>query len=576
MNTMQVNSYFDKNPVSIDIPRSTISVEKNHSTTWDTGELIPILCTPILPGDSLKLSLASVVRLQTLIKPPIDSLYLDVFAFFVPDRLAWSHFKEFMGENTQSAWIQQGTYSIPQIVPPSGGWDFGTIADHLGIPPALDNISVSAIPFRDYALIVDEFFRSSAVQDPVLVNLGDSTTSGSNGSNYVQDLEKGGKPFIVNRYFDAYSGALPSPQRGPTVRIPTGTSDLYPVITTADRVDKTLFPMSSNRAYGVHPILVNTMEPGYANNYYYNAWQAGSSGAGTITPYQDSTTSKDPTNATQAITFDNLWAVGAGQLGASINELRTAFAIQRYYEKLARGGDRMTEILQSFFGVRSPDARLQRPEYIGGYRRMINVNQVVQQSSTDNTSPQGNITATSLTTDNEFLFDRSFVEPGYVFVLISTRYKAVYQQGIPRDFRKTTKFERYWPPFANLSETGIKNSELYAQGSTAIDSDTGKPYDDEIFGYQEAWYEYRYFPNTLSNQLRSSYAQSLDSWHFADNYASMPYLSSDWLQVDKTNVDRALAVTSQISNQWLGDFNFNMRWTRPMPLYSVPGLIDHQ
>jgi hypothetical protein len=265
--------------------------------------------------------------------------------------------------------------------------------------------------------------------------------------------------------------------------------------------------------------------------------------------------------------INNLWAVASGGLGATINQLRLAFQIQKFYEQQARGGSRYTEVVRSFFGVTSPDARLQRPEYLGGNRVPINVNQIIQQSGTESgTTPQGTVVGQSLTTDSHSDFTKSFTEHGLIIGLMVARYDHTYQQGLNRLWSRKDKFDFYWPVFANIGEQPVKNKEIYAQGNAK---------DDEVFGYQEAWADYRYKPNMVTGEMRSAYAQSLDVWHLADDYNALPTLSDAWIREDKSTVDRVLAVQSSVSNQLFADIYVKNYCTRPMPMYSIPGLIDH-
>lgn len=556
-----VESRFATNPVNLDMPRSTFDRSCSHKTTWNTGDLIPIYVDEVLPGDTFNMKMASAVRLQTLLRPPMDNLYMDTFFFFVPYRLLWNHWKAFNGENETGPWIPTVQYSMPQVTPPSGGWNADTIADYMGIPTGVDGLSVSALPFRAYAMIVNEWFRSEVVDDPVVINTGDSTTVGSNGNNYITDLEKGGMPFKVNKFFDYFTGCLPSPQKGPDVMMPTG--DAMPVVSMGKTIPESLFPRDSS-GRTLNPVLgdVNSLNGvwRYPSSRYFDS-------NGTTGVLTDS-------NA-YGYTFNNLYALPINDNMATINELRTAFQIQKFYEAQARGGSRYTEMIREFFRVVSPDARLQRPEYLGGTRRMINVNQVIQQSATDSTSPQGNLAGVSLTTDHIDGFTKSFTEHGIIIGLVCCRYDHTYQQGIERFWSRKTIFDFYWPTFANIGEQPVLNKEIFAQGSTTVNPNTGIAYDDEVFGYQEAWADYRYKPSRVSGEMRSAYAQSLDSWHFGDDYAALPALSSGWLKEDLANVDRSLAVTSAVSNQFFGDFFFKCRATRCMPVYSVPGLIDH-
>ena len=555
-----VESRFATNPVNLDMPRSTFNRDSRHCTTWNTGDLVPVYVDEVLPGDTFNMKVASAVRLQTLLRPPMDNLYMDTFFFFVPYRLVWSHWKEFMGENTSSAWIPAVSYTTPQVTAPSGGWSKGTIADYMGIPTGVGDVSISALPFRAYALIVNEWFRSEVLQSPVVINTGDSTTAGSNGNDYITDLEKGGMTFTVNKYFDEFTGALPSPQKGPDVMMPSG--DAMPVVTMGTKISESLFPRNAaGKTFSPSTGEVGSLNGNWRNEKYFN-YNSG------VTGYV-----ADSNNA--ATTFNNLYALPMNDNMPTINELRTAFQVQKFYEAQARGGSRYTEMIREFFRVTSPDARLQRPEYLGGCRRMININQVIQQSATDSTSPQGNLAGISLTTDSIDGFTKSFTEHGLILGLICCRYDHTYQNGAEPFWFRKTMFDHYFPVFANLGEAPIYNRNIFLQGSNAVDSATGLPYDDEVFGYQERWYDYRYKPSRVSSEMRSSYATSLDSWHFADDYISLPSLSAGWLKEDKSNVDRALAVQSSVSNQFFGDFFFKCKATRCMPVYSVPGLIDH-
>lgn len=572
-------TYFAATPVLLDMPRSTFDMPFDHKMTFNVGEVVPIGVFPHLPGDTFQMTLSGVVRLQTLIKPPFDDLYLDIMAFDVSERLNWSHWKEFCGENTSSAWIPAVEYTKPQTTAPSGGWTKGTIADHMGIPIGVDNFSVDSSYFRGYTLIINDWFRSEVLQDPAVINVGDSTTAGSNGSHYVTDLEKGGKPFIAGRLFDLFSSCTPTPQKGPDVMLPIGTDNAWPVVAGAERIPIGSVPTGSNGA--PFPVMMDRPQLNNPNNKY---WSSAQSSAGYINEVQSSISNNYPIrmSATPSSTnpypipdvasvtydqFSNLYAISPGGIaGATINELRLAFQIQKFFERQSIAGSRYTEVIRSMFSVVSPDARLQRPEYLGGFRRRLNISQVIQQSSTDSTSPQGNLAAISHTTMSDNVFRKSFTEHGTVFVLGVVRYKNSYQQGLSRHFSRKTKFDYYWPLMANIGNQPVKVKEIYLTGTSS---------DEEVFGYNEAWFDYRYTPNLISGELRSTYAQSLDSWHFADYYTSQPYLSDTWLQTDKGNVDRALAVTSAVSDQLLGDFSMLIRATRPMPVHSVPGLIDH-
>ena len=475
-------------------------------------------------------------------------------------RLTWEHTKEFFGENTKSAWIPQTEYQIPQVTAPEQGWQVGTIADYMGIPTGVSNISVSALPFRAYALIVNDWFRDQNLTDPLNIPFDDATTIGSNGTNYIEDIIKGGKPFKACKYFDYFTGALPSPQKGPAVNIGLSNNAVvgngYALGLTDGSQSRTLYAYENDgslRNAGVFGSLVGTN----------TSSGTGSRGKNIGVPTLDQLGDHPE--------YSGLVATGSM---ATINELRQAFQIQKFYEKCARGGTRYIELLKSMFGVTSPDARLQRPEYLGGNRVPIEVHSVVQNSQTS-TTPQGTVTAMSVTVDNHDDFTHSFTEHGYIIGLCVARYDHTYQQGIERMWSRKSKFDFYWPLFANLGEQAIKNKEIYAQGSKVLNSSTNTAYDDEVFGYQEAWAEYRYKPNRVSGEMRSQYAQSLDSWHLADDYESLPKLSDAWIREDSSNVNRVIAVTDTLANQLFGDIYVDNKTIRCMPVYSIPGLIDH-
>lgn len=560
------NSHFAVNPTNIDIQRSRFKRPSSYKTTFNVGDLIPFYVdADVLPGDTYQIDTSKVVRMQTLLTPMMDNLYLDTYWFFVPHRLTWKHWKEFMGENTQSAWLPETEYTIPQITAPlnDNGWHVGSLADYMGIPVGIDGFTVNALPFRAYALVCNEWFRSTALTDPLVIPDGDATVNGVNSANYITDVALGGAPFKVAKFFDYFTGALPAPQLGPDVEIPLGDVGDLPVIPkTGVTVPSDLIADDSRYSStniggspgGYHPIA-----------FYVDGTQTNK------TPNQNSWSSS--VNDYYPI-INNLWAVqDSTAVAATINNLRQAFQIQRYYERLARGGSRYIEMIKSFFNVTSPDARLQRPEYLGGNRIPININQVIQQSATDATSPMGNTAAFSLTTDSHSDFTHSFTEHGTILGLMVARYDHTYQQGINRMWSRKTRFDYYFPVFAHLGEQAIKNKEIYLQSDEVI-GDTGEPENDEVFGYQEAWAEYRYRPSMVTGEMRTNYPTSLDSWHLADYYNALPTLSDEWIREDKSMVDRVLAVTSEVSNQLFCDIFIDEKVTRPMPLYSVPGLIN--
>jgi hypothetical protein len=555
-----VESHFALNPTRIDLSRSTFDRSSSVKTSFNAGDIVPFFLEEVLPGDTFNVKSSKVVRMQTLLTPMMDNVYLDTYYFFVPNRLVWSHWKEFNGENTESAWIPETTYEVPQITSPAnGGWNVGTIADYFGIPTGIPNLSVSALPFRAYALVMNEWFRDQNLQDPLVVPLDDATVAGVNTGTFVSDVAKGGKPYIAAKYHDYFTSCLPSPQKGPDVLIPSATAGEYPVVPRSNLVPDSLLDGTrySAKIYDAEDDASKTRA---GIGFYVSA--------DGLTGTQTTGILNTPSGRTGSVpVINNLWAVASGGLGATINQLRLAFQVQKLYERDARGGSRYIEILKSHFGVTSPDARLQRPEYLGGNRVPININQVIQQSGTQSgTTPQGTVVGMSQTTDSHSDFIKSFTEHGFILGVMCVRYDHTYQQGLERFWSRKDRFDYYWPVFANIGEQAVKNKEIYAQGNAE---------DDEVFGYQEAWADYRYKPNRVTGEMRSSYAQSLDVWHLADDYSTRPSLSDSWIREDKANIDRVLAVQSSVSNQFFADIYVQNRATRPMPVYSIPGLIDH-
>ncbi len=542
-------SHFSVNPINLDIQRSKFVRPSTHKTTFNAGNLIPIYVDEVLPGDTFKMNMSSVIRMSTPIYPVMDNANLDVYFFFVPNRLVWDHWKEFFGENNSTHWEQPVEYEVPQITAPAGGWAKGTIADYMGIPTKIENISVQALPFRAYCKIWNDWFRDQNLKDPAMISMDETTTAGANTGDYVTNAEKGALPLKVAKYHDYFTAALPEPQKGPEVTI-GGLTSYAPVITKTETTNQTT-PLRWQEISGTQT------GTGKLAIFYNNAsnnetvgkmWDNQNSGYQTIAP-------------------NNLYADLSGGTATSINALRQAFAIQRLYEKNARGGTRYIEIIKAHFGVQSPDARQQRSEYLGGTRVPINMDQVVQTSNSgDGITPQGNTAAYSLTAFNESMFTKSFTEHGYIIGLACIRTEHTYQQGIERFWSRKKMLDYYFPTLANLGEQAILNKEIYAQGNAT---------DDEAFGYQEAWAEYRYKPSRVSGAMRSNYQTTLDAWHYADKYTKQPILSSEWIDETSANIDRTLAVQSTTEDQFIADFYFACEATRPMPLYSIPGLIDH-
>lgn len=547
-------SHFALNPTRIDMSRSTFDRSHSLKTSFNAGDLVPFYVDEVLPGDTFSVRTSKVVRMPSLVTPIMDNIYLDTYYFFVPNRIVWEHWRELNGENTKSAWIPQTQYEVPQVTSPSGtGWAIGTLADYFGIPTGVPGLSVNALPFRAYSLICNEWFRDENLTDPLVTPTDDSTVAGVNTGNYITDVAKGGLPFKVSKYHDYFTSCLPAPQKGPDVTIPVGSMTFDDVPVKAGDVHD----LGSTRTWRMYQLGTSNS----FGNYDLRTTNSGALGGKPGSPASDEV----------LLGVSNLWAQTSGLssdnvVAATINQLRMAFQIQKMYERDARGGTRYIEILKSHFGVTSPDARLQRPEYLGGNRVPINVNQIVQQSQTTDQSPQGTPVGLSLTSDTHHDFKKSFVEHGFVIGVMCARYDHTYQQGLERFWSRRDRFDYYWPVFANLGEQAVKNREIYAQG-TAVD--------DEVFGYQEAWADYRYKPNRVTGEMRSASPQTLDSWHLADYYKTLPSLSDAWIREDSGNIDRVIAVTSAITHQFFADIYISCRSTRPMPMYSIPGLIDH-
>lgn len=572
-----VESHFSEIP-QVNIERSVFDRSSTHKTSFNVGELIPFYVDEVLPGDTFKVTTSKVCRLQTLLTPVMDNLYLDTYFFFVPNRLTWDHWKEFQGENTQSAWAPTVEYQIPSISAPAGGFASGTIADYFGLPVGVnwtnsDARRPSALPFRGYALICNDYFRDENLTDPLNIPLGDANQSGSNGSNYITDVVNGGKPFKVAKYHDYFSSSLPSPQKSlDPVSIGLGgfPGGTYPVLTSSTPVPFSEFNNIPYASYGKIYSTENgltdwvqfTKQPA-VNNLTWNRdlalmrsvdWNYAPSD-----PLVNGATYEFPANL--AVTIP-----GSPNSSVTINELRLAFQLQRYYEKLARGGSRYFETLKSLFGVTSPDARLQRPEYLGGNRIPVTIHEVLNNAQGEKDF-LGDLGAMSVTADVHEDFTHSFVEHGYVIGVCCLRYDHSYPQGLERFWSRRDVTDFYIPVFANIGEQPVYQSEICA---TSENMSSGL-----IFGYQEAWADYRYKPNRVSGEMRPGISNTLASWHFADYYTTPPTLSDGWIREDKANVDRALAVTSTVSNQAFADFYVKNICTRCMPTYSIPGLIDH-
>ena len=564
------DAYFSQVPARVDMPRSILPRDQEVVMTFSTGDLIPFYVDEVLPGSTHQIDTAKVVRMQTPITPFFGDMFLDTYYFFVPNRLVWEHWQEFCGENKSSAWIPDVEYTIPQIKSPtlngnSYGWAEGTIADYMGIPVGVPNLSVNALPFRAYALICNEFFRDENLSDPLNIPLNDSDVTPDDPfglpDGYINDVAKGLRPFKAAKVHDYFTSALPGPQK-----LATPVSiNLSSIPSTAPVVgDGYSIGLSNGSQYPFHL---------GASSGNIGVYTGASDVAGTgLTTLSNASSSIGLAQSNSGVVADMSGLADTTLM--TINQLRQAFQVQKFYERMATGGSRYIEILKSMFGVVSPDARLQRPEYLGGNRIPINMSQVVQTSQTA-TTPQGNVSAYSVTSDFHSDFTKSFVEHGYIIGLMVVRYKHIYQQGLERMWSRKSKFDFYWPLFANLGAQPILNKEIFAQGSEVLDTKTDEPFDEEVFGYQEAWAEYRYKPSRVAAEMRSNYQASLDIWHIGDDYNTLPKLSDDWIREDKNPVDRVIAVSQKGYDSFLADVLIKNKTTQPMPVFSIPGLVDH-
>lgn len=558
-----------------EIPRANIRRARfkrdfSNITTFNEGDLVPLYVDEVLPGDTISIKLNGLVRMSTPLYPVMDNAYMDTYCFFVPNRLLWEHWENLQGQNDKSYWADETEYTTPICNAPSGGWQVGTIADYMGIPTGVQGLKVNALPFRAYARIWNEWFRDENLQAPVTQDKDDADGTGSNTGDKPTDAQSGGLPLKVAKFHDYYTSCLPEPQKGEPIgfdlskttstgfKLPTTA---YPAIGSSGQpFEATQYLNSNNKIVGIDLTTGktnsnNTIQVSQKGNKYVLG-----DGKNEIVPGLRANFKGEETGD---YVEAGIPLVETAENFLSINDLRQAIALQQILEADARGGTRYTEILKNHFGVTSPDARLQRSEYVGGARTPINVNQVIQTSGSTQTSPQGNTGAYSLTTFRDKMCTYSATEHGFIMVLAAVRVDHSYQQGLSRMWTRTDRFSYYMPMMANLGEMPVYNQEIFAQGNAT---------DKEVFGYQEAWADYRYHPNIVTGQMRSQYAQSLDAWHYADDYESLPMLSSSWIQEDSKPIERTLAVEVQNGPQFIGDFYFDQTWTRPMPIYSVPGL----
>lgn len=535
----------------VDVPRSSFDRSCGYKTTFNSGYLVPFFVDEVLPGDTFKVDATIFIRMTTPIVPIMDNLFLDTFFFFVPNRLVWDNWQKFNGEQENPG--DSTDFLVPQVQSGSTGFAVGSLFDYFGLPTGVANLSVNALFSRSYNLIYNEWFRDENLQDslPVPKDDGPDPISTYQYPQSVFDPEKDSDGLVRRgKRHDYFTSCLPWPQKGPGVELPLGTS--APVI-----FDNSTGPV--NTKYLTRPAFYDSL----------GSIIVPASGVNTL-PVLSSAGNLNVIDGTSTSTFTNsryasfsAHADLSEATAATINSLRQAFQLQKFYEKDARGGTRYTEILRSHFGVVSPDGRLQRPEYLGGSINRVNITPVQQNSSTDSTSPLGTLGAYGVCATTGNGFTRSFVEHGVLIGLLNVRADLTYQQGIDKMFSRRERVEFYWPSFAHLGEQAVLNKEIFAQGTSE---------DDNVFGYQERYAEYRYKPSKITGKFRSNDPQSLQVWHLSQYFDSLPKLNSKFIQ-DAPPIRRTLAV--QDEPEFLMDCYIKNICIRPMPVYSVPGLVDH-
>lgn len=539
------NSLFSQIPRA-EIQRSAFDRSHGYKTTFNEGLLIPFFVDEVLPGDTFSLSWAAICRLTTPIVPFMDSVYLKAYWFFVPNRLVWKNWQRFMGEQENPT--DSTDFLVPSFNTTGSGATYGTLCDYFGIRTGVKGIkNINALPFRAYFKIWNDWFRDENLQD----SQGEWNQT-TNPQHYTDPIGDAAidytltQPLRRNKFHDYFTSSLPWPQKGSPVEISLGGS--APVSLSADYLTVQRgadVPLTGGTQGAV--VLTRRSDPS-SGWWSLGAVNPGNTGSGELSYLSGLNGLSADLSRAQPIT---------------INDLRQAFQIQKLKERDARGGTRYTEILRAHFGVVSPDGRLQRSEFLGSSTSQIYVSEIAQTSASDSTTPQGNLAAYAVGRDRKFGFTKSFVEHGFIIGLITATTDLTYQQGVNRMWNRRDKYDYYWPALAHLGEQATLNKEIFAQGT--VD-------DEKVFGYQERWAEYRYYPSMITGKLRSDDAQTLDMWHLSQRFENLPTLSSQFIE-DRPPIDRVVAVQSE--PHFILDAWFKLRCVRPMPVRSVPGLVDH-
>lgn len=571
------------------IQRAQFKRDFSNVTTLNEGEIVPIYLDEVLPADTIQIKQTALMRMMTPIYPVMDNAYCDFYYFFVPNRILWEHWENLNGANDSSYWAETTEYTTPKDTI-STGLTVGSLGDYMGIPTGIASLEVNALPGRAYIKIWNDWFRDENLQQPMALKTTDTgDTDNGDYNGYYANTVLGSqiyecRPARAGKYHDYFTSCLPSPQKGDPIEIQAVSNlgsnipDALQIYTNADTTysatnstsSYNIYMKSNNGKTAQNLALVSQPHSNGSSTSLGAMSSAIALGHEAIVPDNILQPTGNGYNTTWTGTGASMWAdsseiataLNEANASITINELRQAIALQHVLEADARGGTRYTELLQAEFGVTSPDARLQRSEYIGGYRQRVNINQVIQTSSTDTETPQGNTAAYSLTTSQSDNITYSATEHGFIIGLAVVRVDHTYQQGLSRIWTRSDRWSYYNPLLANLGEQAVLNQEIYAQGTDE---------DEEVFGYQEAWADYRYRTNMITGMMRNG--NGLESWTFADHYTSLPYLGSTWIQERNENIAQTLAVTdTSTTHQFLCDFYFDQTWTRPMPIYSIPGL----